>query len=453
MTQFYLYLFCMLLVATALTMRTKTAYPIELFIVCFFLLSGNLNELFTINIPGISFFEIQPERLLLIIFGILVARKLIFQKRFGHDQKSLQLPWFIVFLNLFVISVIVSLLTHMYQFSSGELVVAITKPLNFFLIVYGVTIMMNRASIDTVGKAIIIGAVFSSVISLIQVGIEPTFLRYGEFRPAFGEVLRSNGIFNTERTNGFFLLTALAWVMVFLKERKLVKNILICLFIAAIATTFHRMSWIMAFLVLVAYLIKVEKIGFDRLTLGALASLILIVAVSIFSLEDIKKSAVVSERLSEVPTQRKGYYTMVIRTIGDKPIFGYGGKNNETYYTWMLKITGRLQRATGEEGGIHSGYFSTMFYYGIPSFIFFTGFIVLSISYFRSASRYHVFFLIPLLVATLYAIGNLTNTVLFKTGGILFMIHIGLGLTAIKMKEFYPGDKQTSINTSIYSAT
>jgi hypothetical protein len=134
---------------------------------------------------------------------------------------------------------------------------------------------------------------------------------------------------------------------------------------------------------------------------------------------------------------RKGYYTMVFENIADKPIFGFGGKNNDVYYQAMIRITGELNRATGTTGGIHSGYFSTLFYFGIPACFFFSTFILLSIFYFGYLTRYHLFFAIPFVMAIIYCVGSFTNTFLFdRFLAILFAIHIGIGMGARHMKEF-----------------
>jgi len=218
---------------------------------------------------------------------------------------------------------------------------------------------------------------------------------------------------------------------------KKTKFILIGLISLAIFSTFHRMSWLLTGIVLAIYLIRIEKVQFHYLLLTGMIGLILLLAIFFLKSENIRKSDMVSERISDVPSARLGYYQMVLETIGDQPFFGYGDKNNEAYYQGMYKVTGSTLRATGTEGGIHSGYFSTMFYYGIPCFIFFSLFIITTILYFANLSRFHIFFAIPFLVAVLYAIGNLTNTVLFKTGGTLFMIHIGLGLGALRIRELF----------------
>ncbi len=442
-TPFYIYMVIMLFVAYVMTKSSKTKYKFELFIIIYYILTGDYNELLTFSLPGISFMEIQPERFLFFTFLFLFARRIWFGDT--KSETTWQLPWFKLLLILFVLSVVVSLFTHVERLGLGEVISESQKPINFLLIIYALTAITNEATLVTLGKAIIFAAIMSSLISLVQVGVQPMFLRYGELRDAFGDVLRSNGIFRTERANGFFLLTAMAWVMASFKISYTVKYLLIGLLTAAIFTTFHRMTWLLTCIAMVIYFVKIEQVKAPYIVVTGLGGIALVLAVMIWGSEKIQESDMVAERISGVPMARLGYYNMVLESIGDQPFFGYGDKKNDAYYQGMMKVTGKTVRATGADGGIHSGYFSTMFYYGIPCFLFFTFFVLLTVFYFANLSRYHIFFTIPLMVAVLYLIGNLTNTVLFKTGGTMLMIHIGLGLGALRIKEFFTAPSELKL--------
>ena len=174
----------------------------------------------------------------------------------------------------------------------------------------------------------------------------------------------------------------------------------------------------------------------EKLVLIGLSSLAILLSISIFYYQDIMNSSLVKERLTNSVEGRKGYYTMVLDNIGEKPLFGYGGLKNEVYYVNLLRITGKRERATGEEGDLHSGYFSALFLYGIPAFICFTLFVVLSVFYYSRSFKYNLYFVIPFLVSIIYMIGNLTNTFLFlKYISVLYAIHIGIGLGINKISE------------------
>ncbi|MCB0599345.1 MAG: hypothetical protein KDD28_35065, partial [Phaeodactylibacter sp.] len=112
----------------------------------------------------------------------------------------------------------------------------------------------------------------------------------------------------------------------------------------------------------------------------------------------------------------------------------------EVYYQSMLQITGQYNRASGQDGGIHSGYFSTLFYYGVPAFVFYVLFVTLAIFYFYRLTQYNIFFAIPFLIAVIYALGNLTNTLMYSGIGVFYAIHLGMGLGARYQRGFIYGE-------------
>jgi hypothetical protein len=433
----YIFLFFMFLVALRLVKECDTKYKFELLLVIFYLLTGSLSRILTFGIPGISFFDIRPDRALLLTFGFLLLRRLWITPEKSKDELPMKLPLFKLMLNLMVIAIGVSLIWHINQLGLKEVITTYLKPVNTLLIIYGLSVISSRNTIYGVGKAVVIAAAVSSVISIIQLGINPDFLRSGEARIAFGGFLRSNGIFSTERLNGFFLMTAMSWILIMIKERVTLKYALIALYLVGILCTFHRMTWLITGILLFAYFIFVEKLAYEKMILVGLIGITMIVSVAMIYMEDIKESTVVQERLLDSVDGRKGYYAFALESVKDKPFLGYGSKQNEAYYTGMMLVTGNKERATGAEGGLHSGYISMMFYYGIPSAIFFTAFVILVIFYFGRLSMFNPFFLIPTFMSIFYAIGNITNTNLFSYAAIIYMMHIGLGLGARKQKSFF----------------
>lgn len=434
-------------IAFYLIYKSKVNYKFELFALCFFLLTGEANELLTFKIPGVSFFEIQPERFLFLVFAFFLLRRFAFPpskgKKAGRIDKVVKPdwvhPWFFIALNILIGLVVGSLFLHSDQLGLSESIVQSLKPATFLVIVYSLYILADEKVITVVGKAIMIGAVFSSLICLAQASFDTMFMRVGELRIAFGDVMRSTGLFSTERVNAYFLIMALAWALITVGNKQM-KFTLAGIYCLGVVSTFHRMSWLVMALVLLLYFIKIQKVGADRLIFAALTAMILILSVYTFFFQDIMNSSLVQERLADSVDGRKGYYAMVIENIGKQPVFGFGGKNNKVYYQGMLEITGQFNRATGQDGGIHSGYFSTLFYYGVPAFVFYICFVLLAVFYFLKLSRYNIFFAIPFLIAVVYGAGNLTNTLLFHGTGIFYAIHIGLGLGARYMRNFIYGE-------------
>lgn len=428
MEHFYAYFIFAAILAFFLVFRSDAKYKFELFFLSFFLLTGNLNRLLTVKIPGFSLVEIQPLRFVYLLLFFFILRKTVLSREkleFASDKK---IPWFQVALYAYVLWVTVSVLFNSNVMEISEVLVEITDAIAFLILMISMRLMADKPSYDLIGKSIIIGAVFSSIISLVQLSIDPYFLRIGDARAAFGDVLRSNGIFSTEYFNSYYLIIAIAWTLTTIKIKYL-KFGLVVLFALGVLSSFQRMSWIILFLIILTYMFYVQKLPIGKLILLGLTGIAMLLSVSIFYFQDIKKSSIVKERLSESINSRAGYYQMVLDNIGDKPIFGYGDLKNEVYYVNMMRITENRERALAQAGDLHSGYFSALFLFGIPAFISFTLFVLLSVFYYARSLREHTYFVIPFLVSIIYLIGNLTNTFLFlKYIAVLYAIHIGIGM-------------------------
>ena len=432
---FFIFFALAALASLYLVIKSKSRYKVELFFLTFFLLTGNTNTLLIIKIPGFSLFEIQPERFLFFIFLFLIIRITLVSKVKLSLSVNGTIPWFMVAIFGFIIMVILSQIVNGSEIGIGAVLKTILGSLNFLVIIIALQLIADKASYDLIGRTIIIGAVISTIVSLIQLSVDPYFLRIGDDRLAFGGFLRSNGIFSTEYFNSYYLIIAISWVLITIKNN-LLKTVLVCLFSLGVISSFQRMSWIILILVLFTYLVFIKKVAIEKLLLAGLTGLAILLTLSVFYYQDIMKSSVVKERLTNSVEGRKGYYSMVLDNIGKKPIFGYGDLKNEVYYVNMLRITGNRDRATAKTGDLHSGYFSTLFLYGIPAFVFFVSFVFLSAIYYSRAIKDNLYFVIPFLVAIIYMIGNLTNTfLLLKYITFLFAVHIGIGMGINKIRE------------------
>ncbi len=432
---FYIYLALGSIIAYYLVVKSDSKYKVEMFFLSFYLLTGNINDLLTLKVPGLSFFEIQPERFLFIISLFFILRKALFSRQelaLNFDRK---VPWFQVALYGYVIMLIISEIVNITEIGMKDAIKTILDSIAFLVIIIAFKLMADRPSYNIIGKSIIIGAVISSLVSLVQFSIDPYFLRIGDNREAFGAFLRSNGIFSTEYFNSYYLIVAIAWTFASVKK-DVWKTILITLFSIGVLSSFQRMSWLVLALTLATYLILIRKVALEKMVVCVLSGLAVLLCVSIFYYQDIMNSTLVKQRLSEPVDSRKGYYTMVLDNIGKKPLFGYGGLKNEVYYENLLRITKDRDRAAAVTGDLHSGYFSALFLYGVPAFVFFTLFVVLSVLYYARFLNYDLYFVVPFLVSILYMIGNLTNTFLFlKYISILFAIHIGIGMGIKRIKQ------------------
>ncbi len=432
---FYIYFALAAVTALYLVIKSDSKHKVELFFLSFFLLTGNINNILTLKIPGFSFFEIQPIRFLYLLLLFFIVRKTFLSKEKQHLSLNRKTPWFLILLYAYVVLLALSVIVNISHMGVSEGLKVILDAAAFLILLTSLSLMADKPSYDLIGKSIIIGAVVSSLVSLMQLSIDPYFLRIGDERLAFGSFLRSNGIFSTEYFNSYYLIIAITWTLITIKKKWL-KITLITLFTLGVLSTFQRMSWIILALVLITYSVYVKKAAIEKLLLVGLTCLALILSFSIFYYQDIMNSSLVKERLSQSVEGREGYYTMVIDNIGKKPLFGYGDLKNEVYYVNLLRITYDRDRATATTGDLHSGYFSAMFLYGIPAFVCFTLFVLSAVFYYSNSFNDNLYFVIPFLVSILYVIGNLTNTFLFlKYVSVLYAIHIGIGMGINKIKE------------------
>lgn len=432
---FYAYFLIALAIAIYLVYRSDSKYKLELFFISFYLLTGNLNKLLTFKIPGFNLFEIQPVRFIFLLLLFLTLRKTLFSREKFNLSADRNVPWFLVALFAYVLSLVVSVLVNGPEIGIGEVLETIVDAVAFLILIFGLSLMADRPSYDLIGRSIIIGAVASSLISLVQLAIDPYFLRIGDDRIAFGGFIRSNGIFEAEYFNSYYLIVAISWTLITVKN-DLLKTALVGLFTLGVISSFQRMSWVILALVLVTYLIYIKKVAFEKLALAGLSFLAVLLTIFIFYNQDISKSSLVNERLADNVRGREGYYAMVFDNIGEKPLFGYGDLKNEVYYENMLRITRDRDRATAVSGDLHSGYFSALFLYGIPAFICFSLFVLLSAIYYARWSQKDLYFVIPFLVSIIYMVGNLTNTFLFlKYIAVLYAIHIGIGMGINQIRE------------------
>ena len=425
------------LVCIWLLYKNQPDNKLLVFQLAYFLITGNLDNLLTIVLPGFSLFELQPDRLIflfytayLILLYVSPATRPIF-KRFR------EVPWFEIIMILYVIVTIISQSTHMQHLGMGVYIRNLTYLLSVLVIYWFLKFTANVRMLKVIFWAILIGGMLTSIVAILQLIWDPMFLRLGDTREAFGSTIRSNGVFTTEYFHSYFVITAISWTLL-LVRRDPVKLVLVGVMLVGIFCSFQRMSWLVSFLVIANYLLFVRKVGVQFYWFTGLAGVTAIVLVLFLFSDKIFSSDLVKERVATDAGGRAGYYDMVLNNYQDKPWFGFGDKKNPVYFQSMLKITGgSLERARGETGSVHNTYLENLFIYGIPSFVLFIMLVLSSVWYFARHIRYSQVFAVPLFVCLLFMVANLTNT--FTFGGYvatLYIIHLGLGMGLKRLIQY-----------------
>ncbi|WP_289038233.1 O-antigen ligase family protein [uncultured Zobellia sp.] len=432
---YYIYFVIAGLIASYLTYKSDSKYKLEGFLLSFYFLTGNINDLLTIKIPGFSFFEIQPIRLIYLWLLFFIVRTTLFSKEKFKSISLVAMPLFMIPLVAYIVLLTISIGVNMNDDTASDGLKTVLESFAFVIILFGLKLMADKPTYNLIGKSIVIGAIVTSLVAIVQLVAEPYFMRIGDNRIAFGSVIRSNGIFSTEYFHSYFLIIAITWVLTTVKNNFL-KVFLVVLFSLGVITSFMRMSWIILFLVLVTYLVFIQKVALERILFVGLSGVAVLLSIAIFYYQDIANSSVVKDRLSDSVGGRKGYYTMVLDNIHKEPWLGYGNLQNEVYYVNLLRITKNRDRATAEEGDLHSGYFSSLFLYGIPACACFILFVFLSVFYYYKYLSSNLYFILPFLAGMIYMIGNLTNTFLFlKYTSVLYAVHIGMGMGIRKIES------------------
>lgn len=422
------------------------------FLTCHFLITGEYDYFYTIPAPG---FDFQPARLLFFAFsGILLVEHFFSKTKYVQAPSMDKVAWYEIFLYLFIFYNIISQFFHLDELELKDVIVTAMYQLYILVLYITMKKYVSTELIRLICHCMIVGAVVACLIGIYQFAKDPLALRIGDYRIAFGSFLRANGTFTNEYFYAYFVIIAICWTIIFIKN-VWVKNALLGLFIIGVFISFQRMSWIVLTLIMALYVFKILKIRYEVMAFTATGAAILLIVLGLIFSKDLMNSTLVKQRLSEKPDGRLGYWGMVINNIGKSPFWGYGGTQTKTYFQEMLKVTHSRERATAAEGDLHSGYLSTMFYFGIPSFVFFVLFILSSIIYYLKLLPKHQFFAIPFLLAVLYLVANGTNTLLFdKYISLPLAIHLGLAMGIRKNPQILAElDNTTAIpNTPIEPA-
>ena len=184
----YVYFLITMLLSAYWVNNSEVKYKFETLILAFYLMTGNLNDLLTFAIPGVSFFEIQPDRFLFFMFLFFLVRRFYFSDEPVEVRDSWRMPWFMIMLICYALFKIISLGSHPESVLFPELLIKSLHVINVVVIIFSLRLMFSPELIEIVGKAILVGAIVTCLVSFVQIGIDPMFARTGDIRIAFGNV-------------------------------------------------------------------------------------------------------------------------------------------------------------------------------------------------------------------------------------------------------------------------
>ncbi len=428
---FILYVIFDFVAACALTLFRSRSHRFITFVISFWILGGSIinQDMFTLPLAQFSG-GLQVGRilfLLLLMYGILL-------RGFGQPERMAvpRLPYE-KYLYLFLVLFFVVLGYHLSSGSlpTREFVRLSDGTLRVLVIYLLLKRYSNSETLEVIFLSAMIVAVATSLVGFVQFFFEPTFLRVGDNRVAFGSHLRANGVFSSEYLNSYFLIAALALLLVYVRSAH-VKTALAILFGSGILLSFHRMSWMVAAVVLCAYLVLQKRQQIWKL--AGVAAIAVFLGYGIFTevfpmQRVVQTSTMYRERISSnTIDSRLKFFSIVIDNFDKVALWGAGTRTSSLYYHGMMStgIVGR-EWALGRSGSIHNLYLELLFLYGLSVLLAFCLMLLAMIRYhFARFKTGSTAFLFPVLFLVMFSLMNLTNSIpLDSQFGILFAIALG----------------------------
>ena len=434
---FLIYVIVAFFIAVYLTSKSNSSHKYITFILSYWILAHSVlsTEYFIIDIKSLPF-DFQPDRIILILF--LCYLVLIFIRESTHGRDKIVFLRYEQYLYFYILFSIVSTYFHSRKIVTlKDFIVVNTFMLTFVVIYLVLKRTADRGMIKAFCKAFLILCSISSIIGILQFLIDPNFFRLGSHRGAFSVFLRSNGVFQAEYMQSYYLISGIILTLFLIRSKKL-KYFLVTLFFTGIILTFHRMSWITAIILITLYFIKCKKINmWNMVSIGVLAGCLIFLLSFLYSPEInvSENSALFRDRLlSNTITIRMNIYNNVLKNINKSWLIGFGDRKSEMYYYGMLAAGAGKKFAKGERGGIHNGFLEVMFFRGIIVFILYCMFFIFVIDYFWLLARTkNIIFYIPVFETLKFILANMTNSFSIASNlGLLLAIFLGISVSINK---------------------
>lgn len=374
---------------------------------------------YTLRVHPLSF-DLQPNRVLLLFLAGYALFRLLASFRGSAqvgDSVERRQRWVLPgLLSLYVLVVGLSLWINIESVRPQSLVVVPSWILCALLLV----VVVSSSATDRARSAVLWGLIglslASCVVSVVQIAVDPFFLKACPPRPAFGSVIRASGLFESEYDCGYVMICAMAAVLCKIRPRYLRFSCLGIL-ILGLLLTFHRMDYIIMVLVLSVWLMLFSSAALRILGVVSLLAFAGMAGGAILYLQSTRvDSDLIRGRLQEdTVTGRLAQFRAVIESAPEQP-FGLGDYSSQGYYDLMAKhnmLFGvQLENGDWEKRPflVHNGYVEVLALHGIPAAAIFLAimvWMVLRTSLKIRLARPETAF--PFVVTLVWAICNLSN--------------------------------------------
>ena len=141
---FYIYFAFAFGLAFYIVYTSKAKNKVELFFLCFFLLTGQYNEMLTISIPGFKLFEIQPVRFLYLMFLFYLVRKVLFTSFKPKMTIDGKVPWYEIMLYAYIVLLIVSQFANVGELKVSSILKNVLNAFGFLFIIFSVRMQLKH---------------------------------------------------------------------------------------------------------------------------------------------------------------------------------------------------------------------------------------------------------------------------------------------------------------------
>lgn len=430
------------LVALALAYKFQPEHRLVGFLLAFWILGeGILNTSpFTISLGRGAGFEIQPTRLLFLLFGCI----LLLNWRMSTDNQGQGKPF--LYERIFLVSLIAFLAVLIWHYATSTLTAKDVMLLLSEWLTFVCFYLVSRNFYDVglvrvVLAAIILVGVASSAVSVIQFAFDPGFLRVGAARAAFSGIVRSNGVFQDEYAQSYFLILGLIIALTAVRGR-IAHSSLVIVMLVGIFMTFYRNGWIATLISLFILSMSGTHTRLWRLTAWILVGIASVVMIGFVGIENIFQSSdlVYQRVMADTMTGRMNLYQVAIQRIQSTWLTGVGSVRSNTYFLDMI-LSGTPEFASGEIGGIHNLFLGMAYLYGVPTTLLYSGFLFsMTICFWRRGRGQYLSYIAAML-GIVFLVSNLTNAFYPETDvSLLLALLSGLAAGAECQKSGFPDD-------------
>ncbi len=381
-------------------------------------------------------FDLQPTRILwLILLPALVLSRLAPELVRKRSFASLAAPEkiLIAYLLLSVLSISINYQTLGIReaINIGE------KQLAFGVLYFAARDYMGERDYSTAERGIVLLAIFSACVAILQFVYNPNFFRVAEtYKGAFGDVARSTGAFGAEYEHSMYVTFAV--IIVGLRKKSFPMWQWICLtglLGISVVLTFTRMPWAVFILaVLGVLIIRYWNKPLGRNLWIVIMGMVLAVVVWIPWSEVIARylpvDFVTGRLFADTLTNRLGFNELAISLLPKYPL-GLGATVESPVYNREFYDFGLGVGAGGIGYTVHNGFLSAAVRYGIAGGIIFA---CMLFGYLAFSARRAVVFnsetlILPLVMAILI-LYNLTLDFSAANGQIVLIVGWLLGCLA-----------------------